>query len=280
MEEFQGLSLHSTIMLCGFIMSVLVVFVVVIAVLSQRRVKNKQTELQLEQFQHHQELYEAVNQVGQKEREKLAINVHDDLGILLNNINQNLNKINRNMDDKKKVQELVNLSKEILEHAIETTRNIALEIMPKTLIRLGYPNALAEMCRYRNASEDVRIIFDLTLVDFRVEAHIEFQLYRITKEVITNIIKHSHASEIMIVIDVHKNITITISHNGIGISNEKVSQLSMSGKGYGLKSIESRIQQIEATLQYIVVKRNLSKIIIEIPGNNLLEPEKEKKYDN
>ena len=230
----------------------------------QKRMLAKQNEMQLEKLLHQQQLYDAVNQVTEMEREKIAKNVHDDLGAMLQTIEKYNNKIRRNLDSKEIIQEVLKNSSEVLEESFESIRSIALDLMPSTLTRLGYPSAISQICRHLNATEAVKINFDLDKLNFRLPPTTEFQLFRITKEVLNNIIKHSNATEINIEMEKKVNVTITVSHNGEGITSEKINQILKTNKGLGLKSIQSRIQFINATIMYSVIN-NESKIIITLP---------------
>lgn len=91
-------------------------------------------------------------------------------------------------------------------------------------------------------------------------------MYRLVKEMINNIIKHASASKVELTINAtNEFMTITISHNGKGLSNEMMQQLAESSDGIGLKSILSRAQLTNSVLQYILIGNKESKIIIETP---------------
>ena len=92
------------------------------------------------------------------------------------------------------------------------------------------------------------------------------------QESLNNIIKHAQASEISITLRCNAQVyTTEIAHNGIGISTEKVNQLSEGVGGIGLRSIQSRAQMINATVQYITLSKNESKVTIEIPLNDAID---------
>ncbi|WP_438966305.1 tetratricopeptide repeat-containing sensor histidine kinase [Flavobacterium sp.] len=70
-------------------------------------------------------------------------------------------------------------------------------------------------------------------------------IYRIIQETINNAIKHANASKIKVAIEVLNNqIMITISDNGKGFSIQKIE------KGNGLKSIEKRAKEINASVDF------------------------------
>jgi signal transduction histidine kinase len=91
------------------------------------------------------------------------------------------------------------------------------------------------------------------------------QLYRLTKEILNNIIKHASASEIEVTISLTKNILHTkISHNGNGITDNEVNELIDSGRGIGLQSIFSRGQLTGSKINYLLIN-NHYQVKIETP---------------
>jgi signal transduction histidine kinase len=84
--------------------------------------------------------------------------------------------------------------------------------------------------------------------------------------VINNIIKHSQASLIRITLRATPDLlTTVIAHDGVGITNEAVNELMQAQKGVGLKSIQSRVQLVKGSIQYLSKGSRDSEIIIEVP---------------
>jgi signal transduction histidine kinase len=217
---------------------------------------------------HQKKLVEASIEVAEIEREKIAKDIHDDVGSVLNVIIANIKRIEKNEDDKILNRELITESKTLIESTIESIRSISRDLMPPVLIRLGYEKGLTEFCRQVKISG----ILDITFIPYSEELvlskRIELQLYRIVQEVMNNIIKHANASEVKITLTRGALFyTTEITYNGKGITSEMINKLSESKGGVGLRSIQSRAQMINATVQYIILGDIESKITIEIPIN-------------
>ncbi len=76
----------------------------------------------------------------------------------------------------------------------------------------------------------------------------KLHLFRVMQEVISNITKHSKATEVDIVITVKKSeMIIVVSDNGIGLNVEE----KKNGKGNGLSNIFSRIQLINGKVEFM-----------------------------
>jgi two-component system, NarL family, sensor kinase len=244
----------------------MVVFVIFFVLLHQRRMFENRAVIKEKESVHQKKLIDATIQVAELEREKIAKDIHDDVGSVLNVINLYLNRITRNPQDVELTKQLVGESKELLESSIENIRSIARDLMPPILIRLGYENGLSELCRQIKTSNSIDVQFIPNKETIPLSKKVELQLYRIVQESINNIIKHASASEISISLQQNTLMyTTQIRHNGKGISSEIINQLSEGVGGIGLRSIQSRAQMINASVQYITINSHDARITIDIP---------------
>jgi signal transduction histidine kinase len=248
-------------------MLTLVVSIVMFVALYQRKVLAQQNEIQAAENRHQKELLNASMEVAEQEREKIAKNIHDDVGTSLNVIRLQLTKLSRNAADVAKAEVLVKESLTIVDESIQTIRGIAHDLMPPTLVKLGFDKGIAELCRQINSSGQVRAEATLDTHDRRLTPRIELQLYRAVREIINNILKHSKAGTLDVSVRAtEESLSVRIHHNGIGITNEAATQLAQSEKGVGLKSIQSRIQLVNGTIQYLQKGQSDSEVIIEVPA--------------
>lgn len=247
-------------------MLTLVSFIVVFVMMYQKKVLAHKTNLQETENKHQRELLDATIEIAEQERKKIAANIHDDVGVTLNVIKLNFSKIDRNLNDKKIVGELLQNNANLLEETISSLRTISHDLMPPSLVKLGFRKGINEMCRQINATGIIEVVHIDHNAEINLSKKNELQLYRLVKEVVNNIIKHAAATKIEITLSVNNFILVTcVAHNGNGITNEMVKQLTESGGGLGLKSILSRAQLTNSTVHYSTQGKTESKIIIETP---------------
>jgi Signal transduction histidine kinase len=97
-------------------------------------------------------------------------------------------------------------------------------------------------------------------VNHRVENAIEIQIFRILQELLTNIIKHAKASEVIIQFsEIDDSFNIMIEDNGIGFN------ASEEFTGMGLKNIKDRMEHISGELMIDSSIENGTTIILKIP---------------
>jgi signal transduction histidine kinase len=247
-------------------MIILAVSIILFVVVYQKKILEQQNQIQATENKHQLELLNASLEVAELEREKIAKNIHDDIGTLLNVIKLHLTKISRNPNDKIHSEELIRESMSMLDESIENIRGIAKELMPPTLIKLGFEKGISELFRQINSLGEIKIQHTFEFSEERLPNKTELQLYRIVHEVINNIIKHSKATQVDVSCKSDSNgIQIIISHNGAGITSEIVSKLAEEQQGIGLKSIQSRVQLIGASIQFLIIGDGNAKILIDIP---------------
>ncbi|MGZ3861749.1 MAG: sensor histidine kinase [Bacteroidia bacterium] len=247
-------------------MLILVAFIILFVLFYQKKVLAQQNEMQLAENKYQRQLLSAAIQVEEKERERIAKNIHDDLGTLLSVVKLNLSKITRNAGNKELTESLGGDNILLIDRSIQSIRGIAKDLVPPTLVKLGYIKAVNELCRHISNSGQIAISFSQSDVDLRLPEQAEVQLYRLTQELINNIIKHSGAKQIEIDFSRHNTShKLVISHNGKGISSDEVKELSKLDRGLGLKSIQSRAQLINAAVFYNAPRNENANITVEIP---------------
>ena len=175
-----------------------------------------------------------------KERQRLAKELHDGLGQILTSISLNLVAVKKNMDgldDKNKKRLLTAL--DAINQAIADTRNISHNLMPGSVEDFGYVPAVENMSGAINAaSEEVKVNFYHNLQNRRLEPAMEMGLYRITQEAVNNVLRHAKATEISIQLMLYENdVVLTVEDNGKGFDTTIMD--SKSGH-FGLSSMENR----------------------------------------
>jgi two-component system NarL family sensor kinase len=163
----------------------------------------------------------------EKERERLARELHDGLGQMLTAIRLRIGLLKEDSKSKKDIQQ-------IIDDTIQELRRISNNVMPAVLIDFGLEAGLKSLVDY--SSNLYHIPIQLSYKSFLLEHKpkysfdINVSLYRIAQEAINNAVKYSNTSEIIIkVIEYNNQIEMTIRDNGIGFDVKKKSE----GKGIG-----------------------------------------------
>ena len=212
----------------------------------------KEKELQnLIEIQHQKALVLENTKAQEEERKRIAIAVHDDIGNRLNILSLWLN--NLDIEDASASEVISNQISQL----IDNTRSISHSLYPVNLEKLGLILYIEELIT--NLSAKISISLYLSSQYLKKDLFVEVQIYRIIQEFTTNVIKHSGANRIDILIKEFDHFTgIVIADNGRGFEYEKVK------KGMGIKNIESRIKSMSAEFKWKSVINKGSRLIFKI----------------
>lgn len=266
MEGKNQIDIFSLVVIGTMGILLLVFFIVLFVLLYQKKMLAARALIKENDNIHQRKLLDASIEVAEQERKKIAANIHDDIGMMLNVLKLNLTKIQRNRSNETLTTALLANSNLLIEDTIAAIRIISNDLMPPTLMKLGLIKGIKELCSQVKSSGVIDICLTLNVNTIQLEKKNEIQLYRLVKEVINNIIKHASASTIELTINATVEfMTITLSHDGKGLTNEMMLELAESNEGMGLKSILSRAQLTNSVIQYISLGNEEAKIIIETP---------------
>lgn len=237
-------------------MLAVVVFFILLAYKTfvDRIIKEKDAQ-NLAEIQHQKDLALENVKAQEEERKRIAVAVHDDLGNRLNILSLWLQNIEIEDENAFKV-----ISRQIKE-LVDSTRKISHSLYPVNLEKLGFILYVEELIV--NLSKSINITLFQTRAYQKKNIFVEVQIYRIIQEFTTNVIKHSQASDVTIIIrDSGKVLFAVISDNGKGFDYEKVK------KGMGIKNIESRLQSMNADFKWKSILGKGSRLIMKIPLKN------------
>ncbi|APZ47137.1 sensor histidine kinase [Polaribacter reichenbachii] len=201
----------------------------------------------------------------EKERKRIAEDLHDNLGSVLATLKlhfENL-KINRK---KKKIdqKELFNKTENLIDEAYLKVRRIAHAKNAGVIANQGLLLAVQMMAEKISSADKIQIEVIHFGLDKRLENTLEITLFRIIQELVTNIIKHADAKNATINISLYdKNLNIIIEDDGKGFDIKKVNL----NNGMGISSIKTRVEHLNGTFKVDATLGRGSSIIIDIPVN-------------
>jgi len=236
----------------------------------KKRIEREQEALRTAEINFERQISEASMKAEQQERVQIAMDLHDEIGALVTVLKINMLNAQNRVNQPERLFDLLTDTSQIIEKTAETIRTISNRISPPTLVKMGIDTTIEELVKTINTTGKMNIIYKSNLNRMRFNLEAELNIYRVIKETINNILKHSHTKELHIEI---KNacdiIKITFNYIGLGLNNAQVEHLLRSEKGSGLKSIQSRINNLRATINYEVDKKGTAEIRIKIPADEI-----------
>lgn len=143
--------------------------------------------------------FSAVIEAEEKERTRIARDLHDGLGQLLSTAKMNVSSLDEVVESggDGEDQKIFDTSVKLLDEAANEVRQVSHNLMPYALKNHGLVPALREMAAKINAGRS-QPLFKLEVKDYlgRLSEEKEIALYRICQEIINNSLRHSGASHI------------------------------------------------------------------------------------
>lgn len=193
-----------------------------------------------------------------KERQRISLELHDDLGASLSAIKIRLQLLS-NLDSAGVT--IVDNCELLLDEVMQKLRRISLNLMPGILKRKGLDAALKDLVGIMTFGSGIEAHYHCEPIDFREETSIH--IYRIVQEALNNVVKHSKATLFDLSINKNKNmIRVFIHDNGIGFDNTYLKENS----GLGLHNIAARTELLKATTYLTTSKNEGVEYLIEIPA--------------
>lgn len=237
-------------------MAILVVGIIVFILFYQKKVFTQRSLMQEAENKYQRGLLSATILAEENERERMAKNIHDELGAYLNLVKLNMGRVGKHLSGNDKALELHTQNIAIMDETIQRTRALAKELAPRILKRFGYIKSAQEFCRQLNQAQDAVTVMQCEDEEHRFDEQTEIHLYRITQEILNNILKHADAGHIYLSLGKSNDkYCLQVTHDGQGINDEDVKRFTEKD-GMGLKNIQSRAQLINATVNYAKDEKN------------------------
>ena len=193
-----------------------------------------------------------VNLATLKERNRIARDIHDNVGHLLSRcILQTGALLATNKDENTKVN--LTLIKDTLSEAMDSIRNSVHDLHEDAVNLEVEIQQLVDNFNFC----DIKLDYD---IESKPAKKIKYSFITITKEALANIIKHSNASEVLIYLREHPSMYQLVVHdNGTNIKYD-------AERGIGIKNMKDRIYSLGGSFH--ISTDNGFKIFISVPKNS------------
>ncbi|WP_210423719.1 sensor histidine kinase [Croceivirga thetidis] len=221
------------------------------AVLKQQRVENLLKDQELVSI-------DAMIAGQEKERQKVAGELHDDLGSLMATIKLHFDnaKISRKDPALKNAQKL-------LDEAYQKIRGMAHSKNSGVMSDQGLLAAIQKMAKTITETNALEVSVEDFGLGERLENSLELSIFRMVQELVANAIKHAEATKVTIQLTQYEdNLNIIVEDNGKGFDRSK---LNLAKSGMGLTNIEKRVEHLEGSFTVDSVMGKGTSILIDIP---------------
>lgn len=206
---------------------------------------------------------QAIIRTQEAERSRIAGDLHDGVGQLLATIRIHLLRLERDLDKiGEKGKEAWTRSIDLLERIAGDVRTISHTLSSSTLRELGLAAALNEIIADVNSNGTTHFLLKTGQEEELRELpdDLALGLFRVTQELVLNVIRHAHSDEASVHLIPHTNsIVLMVEDNGCGFDTAK------KRRGMGTRNIEARIEALGGTVRFDSRPGHGTTVTVEVP---------------
>ena len=165
--------------------------------LYQKRIIRKDLAFKEAEVKHSQELFLGNLEAIEKERERLARDLHDVVGAALSTLRLQLAEITNHVCNEKEILAISDKNKILIDNTILEVRRISNDLLPPGLEEFGLAYAIEGLCENVLNFSNLDISLNVNNISKR-EKQRSLIIYGIVQELLNNSVKHSGASTIKI----------------------------------------------------------------------------------
>jgi PAS domain S-box-containing protein len=183
----------------------------------------------------------------EEERRRIARELHDSVGQELAAAKMNLDRV---LLAEQSPSPITVEAVESLQRAIQQVRTISHLLYPPLLDEVGLTSAVRWYLEGLTARSGIQISFHFTPKAFpRLTRELETAAFRIIQEAMTNLYRHSEATEGTVSLEYQQNsILVRVLDNGKGLGKE-ILRMEASALGVGLGGMKQRVEELGGTLR-------------------------------
>ena len=228
--------------------AMLCVTLVVFFYFSRKKIIANILEKKEMEIEHQKQIMRATINSQEKERDRIAQELHDDISSKLGVVSLNTFLLDSEDLSETEAKEIRSNIVNLLSKTIDSARRIAHNLLPPTLSKFGLNAALEELFSEIISTKKVEISYNNNLYFGNLEEEKNLHIFRVIQELSNNSLKHGNATK------------LEITFNGVGNKNVCIYKDNGKGfdinspnahKGLGLKNIENRIELINGELKIL-----------------------------
>ena len=204
-----------------------------------------------------------IETIREKERSHMAREIHDELGQQLTGLKMDISWLNKKINSQDEaVKEKMKDAIALIDKTVITVRRIATQLRPSILDDLGLIAAMEWQSEEFEKRSEIKSIFSSNVSQLTINTDVATAVFRIFQESLTNVLRHSQATEVISFFRLENNIiTLFIEDNGIGFKENEIK----NKKTLGLLGMKERIQLINGKYEINGNSGKGTSVIITVP---------------
>lgn len=199
----------------------------------------------------------------EQERKRIALEIHDELGQQLTNFKFQLKRCSDEFGaENQEIREKTNSLSELVSEMIKTVRRIATELRPGVLDEFGLVAAIEWQSQEFMKNTRIKTVLNKTIEDVQIDEDKATAVFRIFQETLTNIARHSEATEVQIALGCNDNLLmLEVQDNGKGATETQL----RNSRSLGVLGMRERAEIFGGSLAIIGIEGHGTKAVLQMP---------------
>lgn len=230
--------------------------------LYRRNQLKQEARLQAEILKQQDMATKAILEAEEKERQRIAKDLHDGVGQMMSAAKLNLSAIENEIPfrDERQKEAMLRIIK-LVDDSCKEVRAVSHNMMPNALLKAGLASAIREFINQID-QKIIKVNLHSEGLSERLDGNTETVLYRVIQECVNNVIKHAAATQLDIsLIRDADGISATIEDNGRGFDTGDATK----NNGLGLKNIQARVEYLKGTVDFDSAPGKGTLVAIHVP---------------
>ncbi len=200
--------------------------------------KRAATDLELSRHQLRQ-LSAHLQSIREKERTRIARELHDELGQLLTALNTDIVLLKNKIPEGQKIlSDRAESMSSLVELTMQTVKRIYMGLRPGMLDHLGLTSAIAWQAEEFSRRTGIACNVSFNPEDMAIDPDLTTTIFRIFQETLTNVQRHAKATKVTVRLKATDNhLEFVVKDNGKGIAEDQMRKPD----SFGLLGIQERV---------------------------------------
>jgi signal transduction histidine kinase len=234
------------------------------AALELREVREQQVMEALERSRKQlRDLASYLQDIREQERTRIAREIHDDFGQSLTILKMDLSWLKNHMIQyQPEVQNKIDSMFNVIDASLQTLHAVSSELRPVILDDFGLESAIEWQAGEFQNRTGVRCRVNSSVADLDLTKEQSTAVFRIFQETLTNIMRHSGASEVDVRLEMNEDtLILEVADNGRGITETEIS----NSQSFGLLGIRERLYPWNGQVDFIGHPNKGTRVIVHVP---------------
>jgi PAS domain S-box-containing protein len=206
-----------------------------------------------------------ISMVEQRERRKIAGDLHDRIGQTLAAAKIKLGTLKASLPSDYPTKDIIDIT-EMVNQTMQDTRTLTFELSPPILYELGLVAAVDWLLENVELKSGICCKLDSKGMSLKLNDDMRVLLFRIIRELIINVTKHAQARNLNITMkDDGDILTVEVVDDGEGFDNSQIRPEDFRTVGYGLFNARERLEHMGGQFTITSFPGKGTRVILSTP---------------